>query len=224
MNNPTGKNPRESAISQAEAGRLYDRLAWVYDAWGRLTEAKARGRALELAAIRDGQAILEVAAGTGLAFAEIVRLNPGGRNLAIDISGGMLARARRRLARLSLANFEMRTGSALDIAEPDAAFDMVLNNYMFDLLSERDWSVVLREFHRVLKPSGRLVLANMTLGERPGSGIYERLYRLSPALMGGCRGVRLSGPLADNGFRVVSREYVQQRLFPSEVILAFRSP
>jgi ubiquinone/menaquinone biosynthesis C-methylase UbiE len=79
---------------------------------------------------------------------------------------------------------------------------------------------VLAEFHRVLKPGGRLVLVNMTFGEKLGSGIYQRLYRLSPALMGGCRGVRMSDLLQRNGFSVHLREYVQQLLFPSEVILA----
>ena len=60
----------------------------------------------------------------------------------------------------------------------------------------------------------------MTRGERFGSGVYAALYRLSPSLMGGCRGVRLEAPLERAGFRVLRREYLQQSLFPSEVILA----
>jgi hypothetical protein len=38
--------------------------------------------------------------------------------------------------------------------------------------------------------------------------------------MGGCRGVRMSAKLEQGGFSVQSREYIQQMLFPSEVILA----
>jgi ubiquinone/menaquinone biosynthesis C-methylase UbiE len=215
-----GHSTLEARLTQGEAVRLYDRLAKVYDAWGWLTESRARDRALELADIRDGEAILEIAAGTGLAFARVARNNPGGRNVAMDISTGMLDKARRRLARYGLTNFEIAVGSALAIDEPYAGFDLVLNCYMFDLLDERDWAGVLDEFRRVLKPGGRLVLANMTLGERWGSGIYQRLYDWSPSLMGGCRGVRLSEPLEDHGFEVLSREYIQQCLFPSEVILA----
>lgn len=99
---------------------------------------------------------------------------------------------------------------------------MLLNNFKFDLLDEEDWPRVLGEFHRLLKLGGRLVLVNMTLGERFGSTIYERLYRLSPSLMGGCRGVRMSGLLEQSGFSLHSREYYQQVLFPSEVLLASR--
>jgi ubiquinone/menaquinone biosynthesis C-methylase UbiE len=211
-------------LSQLEARLLYDRLAPVYDIWGYLTERRARGRALELAAIRDGQTVLEVAAGTGLAFCRIVSRNPHGHNLAIDISGGMLHRARRRLARKRLTNFEMGIGSALQIPAKAASVDIIVNNYLFDLLDEANWGAVLGEFRRVLRPGGRLVLANMTVGERRGSGIYQRIYRRSPALMGGCRGVRLSGPLMQHGFELRSREYVQQCLFPSEVLLAIKPP
>jgi ubiquinone/menaquinone biosynthesis C-methylase UbiE len=126
------------------------------------------------------------------------------------------------MQRAGYANYQLVEGNALDIPEGDASFDLLLSNSMFDLLHQRDWPTVLGEFRRVLEPQGRLVLVNMTVGERPGSGLYDRLYRLSPRLMGGCRGVRLSGALRQAGFEVHRREYVQQLLFPSEVILASR--
>ena len=213
-------SPEPAKLGQRQAARLYDRLAPVYDAWAHLTESRARDRALALADVRGGERILEVAAGTGLAFGELVRRNPGGRNLGIDISAGMLARARLRLGRLGLANYGLALASAVDLPFPDASFDLVMNNYMFDLIDEQAWPGILGEFRRVLAPGGRLVLVNMTRGERFGSGVYAALYRLSPSLMGGCRGVRLEAPLERAGFRVLRREYLQQSLFPSEVILA----
>jgi len=214
--------PLAAKLSREEAARLYDRLAGVYDIWGRLTETRARNRALALADVRNGQALIEVAVGTGLAFEELVRRNPDGRNLGIDISQGMLARAERRLRAAGLSNYQLSVGSASSIDAPDDAFDLILNNYMFDLLAESEWPVVLAEFRRVLRKGGKLVLVNMTVGEKPGSGIYERLYRISPSLLGGCRALRFSGVLERNGFAVHSREYVQEFLFPSEVILAWK--
>lgn len=210
----------EAKVSQADAPGLYDKLSEHYGAWAALTESKARKRALRLAAIRDGQQVLEVAVGTGLAFLEVTRSNPNGRNAGIDISKGMLAKAEKRLRDAGCTVFELSIGSAFDINEADSSFDVVLNSYMFDLIDEQEWPRILREFHRVLKPGGRLVMVNMTVGEKFGSGIYRRIYQRSPRLMGGCRGVRLSGALAEGGFAVKSRRYVQQLLFPSEVILA----
>ena len=210
-------------MSQGDAASLYDRLAPVYDIWGRLTESKARNRCLELASIKRGESVLEVAVGTGLAFEQLVQTNPTGRNTGIDISRGMLSRAEHRLRKAGLSNFQLSSASATEIPEPDSSFDVLLNNYMFDLLEEGLWPAVLREFLRVLRPDGRLVLANMTIGEYWGSGIYQRLYKLSPRLMGGCRPVQMSGPLEKHGFTVQLREYCQQMLFPSEIILAIRS-
>jgi ubiquinone/menaquinone biosynthesis C-methylase UbiE len=212
--------PAKARVSQRDASALYDKLAGLYDLWGHLTESKARNRSLDLADIKPGQHVLEVAVGTGLAFLHIVRANPDGRNVGVDISQGMLSKAEHRLQKAGLANYELSIGSALAIQEQDNAFDVLLNSYMLDLMNEHEWITVLTEFHRVLKPGGRLVLVNMTFGEKPGSGIYQRLYGLSPALMGGCRGIKMSDLLQRNGFTVHSREYIQQLLFPSEVILA----
>ncbi len=44
----------DARISQGEIGLVYDKLSSIYDIWGRLTESRARSRAIELAAIKDG--------------------------------------------------------------------------------------------------------------------------------------------------------------------------
>jgi ubiquinone/menaquinone biosynthesis C-methylase UbiE len=81
---------------------------------------------------------------------------------------------------------------------------------------------VLAEFKRVLRKGGKLILVSMTKGESFGSRLYDLVYRLSPKTMGGCRGVQLSDLLRQGGFRVEKREYYQQLLFPSEVIIAYK--
>jgi ubiquinone/menaquinone biosynthesis C-methylase UbiE len=150
----------------------------------------------------------------------LVGRNPNGNNIGIDLSPKMLAKAKKRLQALPEGNHSLDIASAFDLPADNDSIDLLMNNYMFDLIAYQEMDKVLAEFSRVLKPDGRLVLVNMTIGERSGSGIYDYLYRLSPRLMGGCRGVRLTDRLERNGFAVDSREYYQQMLFPSEVILA----
>jgi len=210
----------DARIPQEQIGQLYDRLANVYDVWGNLTESRARHRALELAAITDGQNILEVAVGTGLTFREIVKMNPHGCNTGIDLSTGMLAKAKKRLRKLTGLNYSLSQGTAFDLPAQTASVDLLVNNYMFDLIAYEDMDKVLTEFKRVLKHGGRLILINMTEGETTGSRLYDLIYRLSPKTMGGCRGVRLASRLERHGFIVETREYCQQMLFPSEIILA----
>ena len=213
----------DAKLSQSEIPKVYDSLSKSYDIWGKLAETKARNRALELADIHDGQNILEVAVGTGLAFYEIVKKNPNGTNTGIDISPGMLKKAEKRLLGLSNANYQLKIGNAFKIEEEAEHFDLLVNSYMFDLIAFKEMDGVLMEFKRVLKKGGKLVLVNMTTGESFGSGIYSLIYRISPKLFGGCRGVGLSDKLQQNGFDILAREYHQQLLFPSEVILALRN-
>lgn len=213
----------DARISQDRIGSVYDRIAPVYDIWGILTETRARNRAVELAQIEDGQDILEVAVGTGLAFYEIVQRNPNGVNTGIDLSPGMLGKAKKRLGRLSEGNYSLDLGTAFDLPAKDASVDVLVNNYMFDLIAFEEMDRILLEFKRVLKKDGKLILVNMTVGEGFGSGVYDFLYRISPRIIGGCRGVQLSERLEQHGFKVEVREYYQQMLFPSEVILAYPS-
>jgi ubiquinone/menaquinone biosynthesis C-methylase UbiE len=207
-------------VPQSDIARLYDKLSRGYDLWAGLTESKARRLALKLAAIRDGSTVLEVAVGTGLAFEQIVRRNPQGKNVGVDLSSGMLAKAYKRLAKGKHNNYSLTQGSADALALTSGSIDVLVNGYMFDLIPFEKMDAILREFKRVLKPSGKLVMVNMTAGRGFGSTLYERIYRLFPRAMGGCSGVVLSERLQRLGFRVKTRAYVQQFLFPSEVILA----
>ena len=212
----------DAKVPQEDVGRLYDRTAWFYDTWAFLTESKTQNRALEIADIQNGTTILDVAVGTGRLFQQIVKQNPNGNNIGIDISKGMLAKAKSKLAKQANQNYSLEIGSAFDINMDDNSIDILFNNYMFDLIPFNQMDAVIEEFKRVLKPSGKLVLVNMTKGERFGAGLYELIYRFSPSLMGGCRGVQQSEILTQHGFQVISREYVQEMFFPSEVILAVR--
>jgi ubiquinone/menaquinone biosynthesis C-methylase UbiE len=200
---------------------IYTRLAPVYEAWARLTESRARRRVLELAAIRPGEDVLEVASGTGVQLVRLARANPGGRTVGVELSAGMLAQTRQRLEAAGLRGAtELIEGSALGLPLPDRSFDLVVNGYMLDLLPRDDIPRALAEFRRVLRPGGRLVLSNMTKGERRRERIWDWLYANGLVLTANCRGVLAAPVLSELGFTDVSREYVTQMAFPTEIVTA----
>lgn len=210
----------DAKLSQDEIKNAYDSIAKIYDAWAFLTESRARQRALELSGIENGMRVLEVAVGTGIAFREIVERNAAGFTAGIDLSEGMLRKAKKKLSRRDTRSYELKTGNANALSHPSESFDILFNNYMFDLLPFEKMDAVINEFRRVLKPNGRLVLVNMTAGRSAGSRIYDVAYRLSPKLLGGCRDVEMVEKLERNGFHVERREYIEQMLFPSEIVIA----
>ena len=63
----------------------------------------------------------------------------------------------------------------------------------------------------------------MTPGEAWYNFLWEGLYRIHPALLGGCRGVMMKPYFEEAGFVKVSREYISQRTFASEVVYGVRS-
>jgi ubiquinone/menaquinone biosynthesis C-methylase UbiE len=215
-----GVTMQDAKLEKGQVADIYRRIAPSYDLWAWLTESNARDRCLELAAIRDGEDVLEVAVGTGLAFARILQANPAGRNEGIDLTEAMLVRAEKKAARSASSNYRLRVGDAYALDFPDDSFDVLINNYMFDLLPQQDFLTVLGEFRRVLRPGGRLAMVNMTRGERWYNGLWERLYRINPALLGGCRGVSLLPQIKASGFGQARREYMSQLTFPSEIVLA----
>jgi len=212
----------DARLGKNEVRKTYQKMAANYDFWSSLAEGKARQRCLDLATVRNGEHVLEVAVGTGVLFEKILELNPTGITEGIDLTETMLSRARERVRQSGASNYTLRLGDAYQLDYPDESFDLVLNNYMFDLIPEKDFMAILKEFKRVLRKGGRVVLVNMTCGSHLFNVVWNWIYLRWPALLGGCRGVELKPYLEKAGFEQIGRDYVSQILFPSEVIRAVK--
>ena len=206
-----------------EVEKEYSRAAWIYDLWAKATESKATKRSLELADIHDGENILEVAVGTGLAFKEMVDRNTHGTNEGIDISPRMLSAATKRMKAYDTTRYHLQIASAYALPFHDAQFDLVINQYMLDLLPEEDFATLLREFFRVLKPSGRLVVVTMAFGEKWYNGAWHWVARHFPSLLTNCRPVSVARFAIAVGFVRLEAELVSQNTFPSQITTAVKS-
>jgi ubiquinone/menaquinone biosynthesis C-methylase UbiE len=205
-----------AAESPGDVVRLYSPIAFLYDTWTYVTESRSLRAALDFAAIHDGEAVLEVAVGTGIAFREILRRNPSGRNVGIDLTEAMLGRARSR-ARGSGTPHELIREDARALSFQSASFDVVMNNNMLGLVPQRTIQVILSEMFRVLRPSGRLVIATMM---RPRHLLAQLVYRVGALWLGGWRDVEPEPFVRAAGFLTVRREMVTQLGIPTEVLEA----
>ncbi|MEM7587499.1 MAG: methyltransferase domain-containing protein [Acidobacteriota bacterium] len=131
---------------QVDAARAYESL-FVPALFAQWTEPTASA-----ADLQRGQAVLDVACGTGVLTAEAAeRVGASGSVAGVDPNPGMLTVAGERLPAV-----DWRQGTAEDLPFPDARFDAVVSQ--FGLMFFQDRGQALREMLRVLKPSGRLAV------------------------------------------------------------------
>jgi phosphatidylethanolamine/phosphatidyl-N-methylethanolamine N-methyltransferase len=144
--------------------KRYDRIAPLYDAVVRTAEKGNAGgwRSLLWEKV-EGKDILEVGAGTGLNFLYMGAPSPDGRRVtAIDLSDGMLRRARDRAAAARLP-VTLQQMDVQDLAFPDDSFDTVIGSFLF--CSVPVPALGLREVKRVCRPGGKVVLLEHGLSE-----------------------------------------------------------
>ena len=145
----------------------YDRWAPIYDlVFGQVFR---RGRALAVeAADRIGGRVLEVGCGTGISLAQYSRRC---RLYGIDISDGILAKARRRAARLpNVEAIEVMDAEALRF--PDDSFDVVVAQYVVTAVPNPERA--LDEFARAVRPGGEIVI---TTRIGAGHGLRGRIEK-----------------------------------------------
>lgn len=209
-------------VSGKRTAQKYNLISPVYDIFGIIMESKARARALEVSEITNGERVLEVAVGTGLNFQEILRRNPDGWNDGIDISRRMLKRAEKRATKTGVLNYTLLLGDCRALPFTKNTFDLLINEYMFDILPVTEYDRIMREFRRVLKPDGRLVLVNTTLPEKAKDRTLEWIFCVYPQTFSKCRGILAEPYLEKFHFRDIRREYVVNLSFPSEVVLSYK--
>ena len=135
---------------------VFDRAAPTYLRIGPLFFDVLARRLVELAELEPGHKILDIATGPGAVLLPAAeRVGPEGRVVGIDLSEGMLARAAQRVKERALANVRLERMDAERLELPAARFDRVLCGWGLFLFPEPHRA--LAEFHRVLRPGGRLV-------------------------------------------------------------------
>lgn len=124
--------------------------------------------AVELAAVRPGERVLDLAGGTGdLTRLLAPRVGSAGRVLLADINGAMLARGRDRLLDAGVAgNVDFLQLDAERLPLADQSLDCVVIG--FGLRNVTDKQAALTEMHRVLKPGGRALVLEFSRPVLPG--------------------------------------------------------
>lgn len=161
---------------KAQVREMFDNIAPRYDLLNHTLSLSIdrlwRRRAVDAVAAYAPRRILDVATGTGDLAVALARRIPEARITAVDISEGMLAVARRKVAGRGLeGRIDLRTGDAERLPLSDGSVDAA--TVAFGVRNFGDLAAGLRELARTIKPGGAVVILEFS---RPRNRLFRALY------------------------------------------------
>jgi len=143
-------------MQEASTRKIYDIHSLFYDAtFGRLVRRRI-ANAISHMDIGPDDRVLDLGVGTGcsLSYYQPNR----GRIIGVDLSSGMLGKARKKIAELGLTNTTVFQADAMQLPFADNSFDHVFISHVISVVS--DPYRLVREAQRVAKPGSRIVIVN----------------------------------------------------------------
>jgi len=117
------------------------------------------GNPFSLGKINEGERVLDIGCGAGVdTILAAMMVGPNGFAVGVDIVPEMIARAESNLKMTGIGNVSFQTTSGENLPFANDTFDLVISNGVINLIVDKE--AALSEILRVLKPGGRLMMAD----------------------------------------------------------------
>jgi len=163
---PTGRGwARELGYPEPELARVpdatVDSFAGVANHW-------------TLGTIDPGAVVLDLGCGAGTDLLIAAQMTgPGGRAIGVDMTAAMLDRAAESAREMGLENVEVHEALIEALPAEDESVDVVISNGVIDLVPDKD--AVFAEIDRVLRPGGRLQIADVVIHQELSEDARQRI-------------------------------------------------
>ncbi len=155
-----------------------------------------------VADLHDGETVLDLGSGAG---ADVLiaarRVGPAGRVIGVDMTDEMLELAHANAAAAGVDNVEFVKGYLEDIPLADASVDVVISNCVINLAADK--AKVIREAGRVLRPGGRLAVADVVADADSDATATADMAAWTGCIAGALTEAEFRAALRDAGFEAV---------------------
>lgn len=166
---------------------------------GAIASMAGTGNPFALGPLAVGEHIVDCGSGSGVDSMVAARLvAASGSVIGVDMTPAMLDRARVAAAAAGIGNVEFRDGYLEALPVDDAWADVVISNGVLNLVPDK--AAALAEMHRVLRPGGRLQVADIVLGRAVGEGAKVDVSLWTGCIAGGLLGPELAALVSAAGF------------------------
>jgi SAM-dependent methyltransferase len=160
------------------------------------------GNPTAIASIRPGETILDLGSGAGFdCFLAARQLQGTGHVIGVDMTAAMIAKARSNARKSGYENVEFRLGEIEALPVADASVDLIISNCVINLSPDK--SRVFREAFRVLKPGGRLAIADIVATQQVPAAARAELETIGACVGGAALVDELKAMLKEAGFSVI---------------------
>ena len=127
-----------------------------------------------LGRIEPGSVVLDLGCGAGTDLLIAAQMTaPSGRVIGVDMTPSMLEQARASALEMRLENVELHESLIESLPLDDASVDVVISNGVIDLVPDKD--AVFDEIGRILRPGGRLQVADVVIHEEVSEDARKRI-------------------------------------------------
>lgn len=132
------------------------------------------GNPFSLGAIRPGERVVDIGCGAGIDSLIAARMvGPSGHTVGVDMTPAMLEKAQGSADAMDLENVEFRKGYGEELPVEDGWADVVISNGVLNLMPDK--AAALQEMARVLRPGGRLQVADIMVSKQVGEGAKRKI-------------------------------------------------